>query len=61
MSLREELNQALEGVLADATDQSQEFKRRFKQLIENTITGNMLESDISEVIRLVAIPDILED
>ncbi|WP_141441579.1 hypothetical protein [Delftia acidovorans] len=61
MSLRKELTLALNEVLADATDQSDEFKRRFKQLIENTATGNMLDSDVSEVIRLAAIPDGLED
>lgn len=61
MSLRKELAQALDEVLRNATDQTDEFKRRFRQLIENTSTGNMLDSDIAEVIRLAAVPDSLED
>lgn len=61
MSLRKELAQALDEVLGGATDQTDEFKRRFRQLIENTATGNMLDSDIAEVIRLAAVPDSLED
>lgn len=61
MSLRKEIAQALEEVLASASDQSDEFKRRFKQLIENTATGNIQDSDITEVIRLAAVPDSLED
>jgi hypothetical protein len=61
MTLRKELALALDEVLASATDQSDEFKRRFRQLIENTATGNMLDSDIAEVVRLAAVPDSLED
>jgi hypothetical protein len=61
MSLRKELEQALDEVLASAGDQSDEFKRRFRQLVENTATGNMLDSDVAEVIRLAAVPDSLED
>lgn len=61
MSIRKELEQALDEVIASATDQSEEFKRRFRQLIENTATGNMVDSDIAEVIRLASVPDSLED
>ena len=61
MSLRKELALALDEVLASAADQSDEFKRRFRQLIENTATGNMLDSDIAEVVRLAAVPNSLED
>lgn len=61
MSLRNELVVALDEVLASATDQSDEFKRRFRQLIENTATGNVLDTDITEVIRLSTTPDNLED
>lgn len=61
MSIRKELAQALDEVIAEATDQSDEFKRRFKQLVENTAVGNILDTDVSEVIRLAAVPDSLED
>lgn len=61
MSIRKELEQALDEVLAGASDQSDEFKRRFRQLVENTATGNMVDSDVTEVIRLAAVPDSLED
>lgn len=61
MSIRKELGQALDEILAGATDQSEEYKRRFRHLVENTASGNMVDSDISEVIRLAAVPDTLED
>lgn len=61
MTIRKELATALDVVLAGANDQSDEYKRRFRHLIENTASGNMVDSDISEVIRLAAVPDALED
>lgn len=61
MSLRKEVELALEEVLAGATDQTDEFKRRFRQLIENTATGNMLETDLAEVIHLAAVVGLPED
>ena len=56
-----ELETAIAETLATADDQSKEFKRRLRKLIENATTGNLADADIREVIELACISDKLED
>ncbi|MDP2450749.1 MAG: hypothetical protein Q8M93_04750 [Polaromonas sp.] len=60
-SIREEVATALDEVLKEAVGESDEFKRRFRQLIENTSNGNVVDTDVVEVIRLASVPDELDE
>jgi hypothetical protein len=50
--LHPDLDTALSETLASATDQTPEFKRRLRRLIENATTENLADSDVQEVIEL---------
>lgn len=58
--LHPDLETALEETLASADEQTSEFKRRLRRLIENATTGNLSDSDIQEVIELATISEELE-
>jgi transcriptional/translational regulatory protein YebC/TACO1 len=53
--LHPDLDTALTETLASATDQTPEFKRRLRRLIENATTENLPDSDVQEVIELAFI------
>jgi len=59
--LYSEIEVAVSETLASADDQSREFKRRVRKLIENAMTGNLADDDVREVIELVTVEDELED
>jgi len=50
--LHPDLDTALTETLASATDQTPEFKRRLRRLIENATKENLADSDVQEVIEL---------
>jgi hypothetical protein len=50
--LHPDLDTALTETLASVTDQTPEFKRRLRRLIENATTENLADSDVQEVIEL---------
>ena len=58
--LHPDLESAVAETLASADDQTPEFKRRLRKLIENTTTGNLADDDVREVIELATIDDGLE-
>lgn len=60
-SLHPDLESALAETLALADDQTAEFKRRLRRLIENATVANLADSDVREVIELVSIQAIDED
>lgn len=56
-----DLDSAVVEALAAAVDQSNEFKRRLRKLIENATTSNLGDDDVREVIELAKVDDDLED
>jgi hypothetical protein len=60
-ALHPDLNSAVVEALAGAADQSAEFKRRLRKLIENATTSNLADDDVREVIELAKVDDDLED
>jgi hypothetical protein len=60
-ALHPDLDSAVVEALAAAVDQSAEFKRRLRKLIENATTANLGDDDVREVIELVKVDDGLED
>lgn len=60
-SLHPDLESALSETLASADDQSSEFKRRLRKLIENATVANLADSDVREVIELVSVDVVDED
>lgn len=56
MSLYKELQEAITDSV-ESTSETSEFKRRFAKMIENYFDNNYQESDISELIDLVTIPE----
>ena len=46
-----ELSEAIDEILKDA-DESDEFKRRFKKLIANSLTGPDRNEDVRSILRL---------
>ena len=50
--LHPDLDTALTETMASATDQTPEFKRRLRRLIENATKENLADSDVQEVIEL---------
>jgi regulator of replication initiation timing len=51
----------LEETLASADDQTVEFKRRLRKLVENATTSNLGDDDVREVIELVTVTSELEE
>jgi CRISPR/Cas system-associated endonuclease Cas3-HD len=60
-ALHPDLDSAVVETLAAAVDQSEEFKRRLRKLIENATTSNLADNDVREVIELAKVDDGLED
>jgi len=60
-ALHPDLESAVVETLAAAVDQSEEFKRRLRKLIENATTSNLTDNDVREVIELAKVDDGLED
>lgn len=52
MAINYELEQAIVSVLED-TDETSEFKRRFRKLIKDSLENDFQEDDIIEVISLI--------
>jgi endonuclease III len=53
--------EALDAELANRTDQSNEFKRRFRTLIELVLAGNYQDADVSRVMQLLKVKIEAED
>ena len=60
-ALHPDLDTALEETLASADDQTSEFKRRLRRLIENATTGNLSDGDVKDVIELASVDEPVED
>ena len=60
-ALHPDLDSAVVETLSAAVDQSEEFKRRLRKLIENATTSNSTDNDVREVIELTKVDDGLED
>lgn len=60
-ALHPDLDSAVVEALAAAVDQSPEFKRRLRKLIENATASNLGDDDVREVIELVTVDDVLDD
>ncbi len=54
-ALNTDLDNALNEVLVSAHDQTDEFKRRLRRLIENATTANLGDDDVREVIELTSV------
>ncbi|MDK1389899.1 hypothetical protein QN224_31695 [Sinorhizobium sp. 8-89] len=53
--MHQDIETAVTEVLASATDQSDEFKRRLRKLVENATIGNLTDDDVREVIGLISV------
>ena len=52
---------AIDEVLAKQSDQTDEFKKRVRKMIDNVVTvGRVKDSDVKEVLDLVAVPNETE-
>jgi hypothetical protein len=49
-ALQSDLDSALGEILAAADDQTAEFKRRLRKLVENATTSNLGDDDVREVV-----------
>ncbi len=59
--LHPDLESALAETLASADDQTAEFKRRLRKLIENATIANLGDNDVREVIELASVEAVVED
>lgn len=58
MAMHPDLTSAIDNVLAQQIDQTDEFKKRLRKLIDNVVTvGRVKDSDVREVLDLVAVSD----
>ena len=60
-ALHPDLDSALGEILASTDDQTAEFKRRLRKLVENATTSNLGDDDVREVIELVSVAPELEE
>lgn len=61
MAMHPDLITAIDDVLARQGDQTPEFRKRLRKLIENVVTvGRVNDSDVREVLDLVSVPDEAE-
>jgi hypothetical protein len=60
-TLHPDLETAIVETLASADDQTPEFKRRLRRLIENATAENLSDGDVQEVIELANVDEELED
>jgi len=56
MSLYKELSSSIDDVIANAKE-TDDFKKQFTRLVENFFGSNSTDSDISDVIELVRLPE----
>lgn len=61
MSVDAAITEALDAELANRPDQSKEFERRFRTLIELVLTGNYQDSDVRRVMELLNVKIEAED
>ena len=61
MAVDAAITEALDAELANRPDQSDEFKRRFRTLIELVLTGNYQDADVRRVMELLKIKIEAED
>ncbi|HEX7894941.1 MAG TPA: hypothetical protein VF447_12170 [Terriglobales bacterium] len=59
--LHPDLDGALAETLASAGDQTAEFKRRLRKLVENATISNLADDDVREVIELATVEAVLEE
>ena len=59
--LHPDLESALAETLASTDDQTAEFKRRLRKLIENATIANLGDNDVREVIELASVEAVVED
>lgn len=59
--LHPDLDSAIADALVGATDQTEEFKRRLRRLIENATAGNLPDPDVRDVIELATVAPDAED
>ena len=59
--LHPDLDSAIASTLAGAPDQTEEFKRRLRRLIENATTSNLADDDVRDVIQLATVDEGAED
>lgn len=55
------ITEALEAELAAHSDQTEEFKRRFRTLVELVLTGNYQDADVRRVMELLKVKVEAED
>jgi hypothetical protein len=60
-NLYPELEAAITETLASAIDQTPEFRRRLRKLIENAAVGNLADDDVRGVIELATVNEEFED
>ncbi len=61
MALDPALQEALDSTLSDATDQDDDFRKRFRRLIELVLIGNYEDSDVRTVMDTVHVVAHSED
>lgn len=61
MAVDAAITEALDAELVDRPDQSEEFKRRFRTLIELVLTGNYQDPDVRRVMELLKVKMEAED
>ncbi|WP_163853508.1 hypothetical protein [Paenibacillus elgii] len=55
MSMVKEFEEAIDAVLQDI-DESEDFKRRFKKLIQNSLENSYRTEDILGILELIKLP-----
>lgn len=60
-SRHQDLDSAVAEALAGAADQTEEFKRRLRRLVENATTSNLPDADVRDVIELTTVAIEAED
>lgn len=55
MELDPAISEAIDTVLAAQPDQSETFKRRFRNLVELILTGNYQDADVRRVMDLLSV------
>lgn len=53
MNLDSAIQEALEATLAEVTDQSDDFKKRFRRLIRLVLSGNYEDSDVRDLMESI--------
>ncbi|MGY8635612.1 hypothetical protein RAD15_24355 [Bradyrhizobium sp. 14AA] len=64
MAVDQALKKAIEATLAQARDQPDDFRRRYRRLIDLVVTGNYEDSDVRSVMEAIAVvlqPEDLAD